>query len=58
MEQEHQQTMQELNEKKKKMLQSVHSEIKSQTESIKLADSSSIELRLREMGIDLPAARL
>ena len=50
--------MMELKKQNKKMLLSVQSEIKNKTESIKLSDSDSIELRLREMGINLPPNRL
>ena len=47
--------MQELKNEHKKMLQSVQAESNDKIERIILADSDSIELKLRDdMGIDLP----
>ena len=47
--------MQELKNEHKKMLQSVRAESNNKIERIILADSDSIELKLRDdMGIDLP----
>ena len=40
------------------MLEKVRAEVKNDRERIMLADSDSIQLKLKEMGFDLPPAKL
>ena len=56
--QEHQLVKQELKKEKKQLLEKVHAEVKNDWERIMLADSDSIQLKLKEMGFNFPPSKL